>query len=75
MPTNTTWVHLRVVRTKDGHSITSLAKAAGMSVSYLSELESGAREPNAKIIKKLAVALNVPVSLIEKVRYHPEAAA
>jgi len=75
MAESTTWVQLRVIRTKDGHSITSLSKASGISVSYLSELESGKREPNARMTKKLAVALNVPVSILEKHRYHPEDAA
>jgi len=75
MAESTTWVQLRVLRTKDGHSITSLSKAAGISVSYLSELESGSREPNAGMTKKLAVALNVPMSVLEKHRYHPEDAA
>lgn len=72
MVESTTWVQLRVLRTKDGHSITSLSKAAGISVSYLSELESGSREPNARMTKKLAAALNVPMSVLEKHRYHPE---
>lgn len=63
-----TWLELRVIREKDGHSLTSLAKAAGMSLSYLSELESGNRQPNAQMTKKLAQALNVPVSVLEKHR-------
>lgn len=60
------WLELRVIRTKDGHTLTSLAKTAGMSLSYLSDLENGRRRPNAKVTKKLAVALNVPVSVLEK---------
>lgn len=63
-----TWIELRVLREKDGHSLTSLAKAADMSLSYLSDLENGRREPNARMTKKLAVALNVPVSVLEKAR-------
>lgn len=63
-----TWMELRVIREKDGHSLTTLAKAAGMSLSYLSELENGHREPNAQMTKKLAQALNVPVSVLEKHR-------
>lgn len=63
-----TWQELRVLREKDGHSLTSLAKAAGMSLGYLSDLENGRREPNATVTKKLAVALNVPVSVLEKYR-------
>ena len=63
-----TWQELRVIREKDGHSLTSLAEAAGMSLGYLSDLENGRREPNARMTKKLAVALNVPVSVLEKDR-------
>lgn len=62
------WWELRVIREKDGHSLTSLAKAAGMSLGYLSDLENGRRWPNAGVTKKLAVALNVPVSVLEKPR-------
>jgi transcriptional regulator with XRE-family HTH domain len=67
-PPPRTWVELRVLREKDGHSLTSLARAADMSLGYLSDLENGKREPNARMIKKLAVALNVPVSMLEKHR-------
>lgn len=62
------WLELRVIREKDGHSLTSLAKAAGMSLGYLSDLENGKREPSAQITKRLAVTLNVPVSVLEKHR-------
>jgi transcriptional regulator with XRE-family HTH domain len=59
------WVELRVIRTRDGHSLTSLADAAGISLSYLSELESGARKPNPRMIKRLAEALKVPFSMLQ----------
>lgn len=65
-PHHGVWLELRVIRTKDGHTLTSLAEAAGMSLGYLSDLENGRRRPNAKVTKKLAVALNVPVSVLEK---------
>lgn len=67
LPTRT-WQELRVIREKDGHSLTSLAAAADMSLGYLSDLENGRREPNATVTKKLAIALNVPVSVLEKHR-------
>lgn len=70
-----TWTELRVLREKDGHTLASLSRAATdpdtgkpFSMSYLSELENGKREPNAKVIKRLARALNVPVSMLEKRR-------
>lgn len=62
------WMELRVLREKDGHSLTSLAKAADMSLGYLSDLENGKRTPSAPITKRLARALNVPVSVLEKPR-------
>lgn len=62
------WKELRVIREKDGHSLTSLSKSSGVSLSYLSDLENGNRQPNAVQTKKLAVALNCPVSVLEKDR-------
>lgn len=62
------WWELRVIREKDGHTLTSLAKAADMSLGYLSDLENGRRWPNAVVTKKLANALKVPVSVLEKPR-------
>lgn len=67
-PQRQIWVELRVLREKDGHSLSSLARAAEMSLGYLSDLENGKREPNARMTKKLAQALNVPVSVLEKQR-------
>ena len=69
----TIWLELRVIRTKDGYTLTDLAKAADMSQGYLSDLENGKRWPNARVTKKLANALKVPVSVLEKPR--PEEAA
>ncbi|QDK02801.1 Cro protein [Gordonia phage Squiddly] len=62
------WQELRVIRTKDGHSLSSLAKAAGISLAYLSDLENGHRWPNATQLKKLAMALNCPMSVLERHR-------
>jgi len=71
------WWELRVLREKDGHTLTSLAAAVppgpgeaekGMSLGYLSDLENGRRQPNPAITKRLARALNVPVSVLEKDR-------
>jgi transcriptional regulator with XRE-family HTH domain len=71
MTSTHTWTALRVLREKDGHSLTSLAKAAPdangkpMSLGYLSDLENGKRTPSPAIIKRLARALNVPMSMLE----------
>ena len=62
------WTELRVIRQKDGHTLSSLATEAKISLSYLSDLENGRRWPNPVQIKKLAVALNVPMSVLERER-------
>ena len=62
------WNELRVVRTKDGYSLADLAKDAKISLGYLSDLEGGHRWPNATQLKKLAVTLNCPVSVLERHR-------
>lgn len=62
------WQELRVIRTKDGHSLASLSKASGVSLGYLSDLEGGHRWPNATQVKKIALALNCPVSVLERHR-------
>lgn len=68
------WWELRVIREKDGHSLTSLAKAAGISLGYLSDMENGRRWPNAVQTKKLATTLGVPVSVLAKPRDRREVA-
>ena len=67
------WLELRSIRTLNGDSLTSLSQRSGVSLSYLSQLESGQREPNAVVTKKLAQALKVPVSVLMKA--HPSAPA
>lgn len=66
------WIELRVIRTKDGHTLASLARAVinedtgnPMSLGYLSDLEAGKRTPNPRVIAWLAKALNVPKSVLE----------
>jgi len=60
-----TWIELRVIRDKDGESLSGLARRAGVAVGHLSDLENGKRQPTAAVIKKLAAALNVPMSVLE----------
>ncbi|ANA99472.1 helix-turn-helix domain-containing protein [Mycobacteroides chelonae] len=62
------WQALRVARSKDGQSLTALADVAAMSVSYLSDLERGRQLPSVEAVRKLASALNVPVSVLERER-------
>ncbi len=63
------WQELRVIRTKDNHSLTALAAAADMSLGYLSDLERGRHLPSAEATRKLAAALNVPMSVLERKRH------
>lgn len=62
------WDQLRVIRTKDGQSLAELSRTSGVSLGYLSDLEGGHRWPNSTQVKKLARALNVPVSVLERTR-------
>ncbi|MDI3330661.1 MAG: helix-turn-helix transcriptional regulator [Micrococcus sp.] len=59
------------MREKDGHTMASLAKTAGISPGYLNDLEKGRRDPGPQVTKKIAKALNVPASAIEKYRRAP----
>lgn len=67
------WLELRTLREMNGDSLSSLSRRSGVSLSYLSQLENGVREPNAVVTKKLADALKVPTSVLKK--EHRERAA
>ncbi|AEG01599.1 helix-turn-helix domain-containing protein [Methylomonas methanica] len=54
---------LKLCRTQKGITKTKLAEKADMSVSYLSLLEQGKRDPNMSTINKICVALNIPASI------------
>lgn len=56
---------LTAIREKDGQSKAQLARAAGISRQNLYEIEKGDRGASAVVRKRLAMALNVPVSAIE----------
>jgi transcriptional regulator with XRE-family HTH domain len=56
---------LTAIRTKDGQSMAQLARAAGISRQNLNEIEKGRRNASGVVRKRLALALNVPVSAIE----------
>lgn len=66
------WLELRVLRERDGDTLTSLAKVAGISLSYMSDLENGRRWPNPRMTKKIADALQVPYSVLAKPRAREE---
>ncbi|AKX94641.1 transcriptional regulator [Moorella thermoacetica] len=51
---------IRELREERGYSLQDLAQRAGVSVSYLSEIERGAKRPSLKTLDKVARALNLP---------------
>lgn len=59
---------IRSLRKKRDLSLQELARRAELSVSYLSEIERGKKQPTLETIEKLAVALN-----ISKEGFFPEA--
>ncbi len=55
---------IRVWREYRGLSQAALAKAAGISVPYLSQLESQIRSGSKKVLKKIAESLNLRVDAL-----------
>lgn len=51
---------IRKLREERKYSLAELAGKAGISVSYLSEIERGSKKPSLKTLEKLSKALNVP---------------
>lgn len=60
------WKELRVLRERTGWASADLSRESGVSAPYLSQLENGTRWPNAVITKRLAGALKVPMSVLER---------
>ncbi len=54
---------LKLCRTQRGLTKTKLADLANISISYLSLLEQGKRDPNLSTIQQLCSALNIPASI------------
>lgn len=54
---------LKLCRTQKGISKTLLAERADLSISYLTLLEQGKRDPNISTINQLCIALNIPASI------------
>jgi transcriptional regulator with XRE-family HTH domain len=53
---------IRIARVFQGISQQELAKAMGISNGFLSQIESGVREPSQETLRSAAVALRVPAS-------------
>ena len=47
-----------------GLTMSTLAEAAGISQSYLSDIENGKKDGSVKVLKRIAQALNTDVDLI-----------
>ena len=60
------WETVRVLRIRSGYSLSALAREAGMSKSHLSVLERGGAWPSPAITRRLADALKVPYTTIER---------
>jgi DNA-binding XRE family transcriptional regulator len=55
---------IKALREYRGIKQTQLANMVNISPAYLSQLENGMREGSIKIMKAIAVALNVPLDLL-----------
>lgn len=54
---------LTLCRTQRGMTKTKLSQAADVSVSYLTLLEQGKRDPNLSTINQICKALSIPTSI------------
>ncbi len=57
---------VRVLRVRDGQSSTAFARAIGIGLPYLSDIEAGRRnlKRNPALIKRMAEELRVPMSML-----------
>lgn len=55
---------IRKLRRADGLSQSDVAREADISVSFLSLIERGKREPTLSVLRRLAGALNAPFGLL-----------
>jgi transcriptional regulator with XRE-family HTH domain len=69
------WNELRVLRERTGFSSADLAREANIPPSLMSMLENGKRWPTTKVTKKLADALKVPYTVLERPESEKESAA
>lgn len=58
-------IHLRALRESQGKTYTDIGKAEGVRGSYISNIESGRRPPNERIIMTYAKALNLKPKTVE----------
>ena len=53
---------IKVLRTAHGLGRRELAELAGLSYSYLTEIENGTKQPSSKVLRTIGEALSVPAS-------------
>lgn len=59
---------LASLREKDGQTKAQLAARVGISPQYYGDIEAGRRGAKPDVLRRIAVALNVPLSAIEGAR-------
>ena len=57
---------VKVFREYRGHSVRRLAEVAGVSPSYLSEIETGKKPGSFEAMTQIATALSVPLELLSR---------
>lgn len=55
---------IRELRENKGMSQAELAKAAGLSTTYISLMESGKKSPTLKSLEKISTALDIPFPVL-----------
>lgn len=55
---------IKLCRNQKDLSKTKLAELSGLSVSYITLLEQGKRDPNLSAIEKICQALQVPITVL-----------
>lgn len=55
---------IRALRLKSGLTLKSLARAAGVSQSLISQIERGVASPSITTLRRVAAALNVPIAAL-----------
>ncbi|WP_028488889.1 helix-turn-helix domain-containing protein [Thiothrix lacustris] len=55
---------IKLCRTQKGYTQSKLSEKANISVSYLSLLEKGKRDPNLSTLQDISTALEVPTSIL-----------
>lgn len=73
-PLNQSPEAVRWARSRTGYRQIDLARAVGISRSYMSEIESGERSAPPDVLARIAEQLNCPISMLERPRGDENAA-